>query len=224
MGDSLQNFLSGGQSGAYSGEANSFNNIIPMLQQYAQQGQNALSPFQSAGANAIPGYQNLINNIQGMSNGNWVQNYTQSPYAKMLTSNTLNSMNNAAAATGTLGSGANQTQNGQVANQIASSDMQNFYNDQMGLNQQALQGYGNLMGAGEQAGQGMANMSGQLGANIAAMLQEAAKANAQGQMSGQSGKDSGLMSALAGMVGGGGSGPGNGADSSGAVNNYLFGG
>lgn len=201
MGDGLENFLSGGQSGAYANEAQAFQNIIPQLQQYTQQGQAFLNPYNQAGQQGISGLQGVLSNIQNMNNGNWVQNYTQSPYAKMLTSNTLNSMNNAAAATGALGSGANQQQNGQVANQIASSDMQNFYQDQMGLNQQLLSGYGGMMNTGANAAGQQGQMSSQLGSNIAAMMEEAAKANAQGQMAGQSGKDSGLMSLLG--IGGG---------------------
>ncbi len=207
MGDAAENFLSGGQSGAYTNEAQDFQNIIPQLQQYTQQGQNFLSPYNQAGQQGITGLQNTLGNISNMSNGNWVQNYTQSPYAKMLTSNTLNSINNAAAATGALGSGANQVQNGQVANQIASGDMQNFYQDQMGLNQQLLGGYGSLVNTGANAAGQQGQMSGQLGSNIAAILQNAAKANAAGSIAGQTGKDSGLESLIGGgMMGGGGGG------------------
>jgi len=196
MGDAAENFLSGGQSGAYSNEAQAFQNIIPMLQQYTQQGQSFLQPYNQAGQQGVAGEQSALNNISNMTNGDWVKNYTQSPYAKLLTSNTLNSMNNAAAATGALGSGANQTQNGQVANQIASSDMQNYYGDEMGLNQQLLSGYGNMANMGANAAGQQGGMSTQLGANIAAMMQNAAKANAQGSMAGQSAKDSGIMSFL----------------------------
>jgi len=66
------------------------------------------------------------------------------------------SMNNAAADTGALGSGANA--------------------------------------AGQQG-----RMSMQMGANSAAMMQDAAKANAQGSTSEQSGKDSGIMKVLSGV-------------------------
>ena len=201
MGDGVENFLSGGQSGAYANESQDFKNIIPELQQYTQQGQSFLNPYNQAGQSVLPQYQSFLNNLQNMNNGNWVQNYTQSPYAKLMTNNALNSMNNAAAASGALGSGANQQENGQVANQIASSDMQNFYNDQMGINQQIMGGFNSLLGTGANAAGQQAGLSGQLGANIAAMLEEASKANAQGQMAGQSGKDSGAMS-LFGLGGG----------------------
>lgn len=224
MGDSLENFLSGGQSGAYRNEAQSFQNIIPQLQQNNSQSQSYLNPYNQAGQAAIPQYQDTLNKISNMSNGNWVQNYTQSPYAKMLTNNTLNSMNNAAAATGSLGSGANQTENGQVANQIASSDMQNFYNDQMGLNQQLLGGYSDMMGKGVGAAGQQGQMNSQLGANIATLLQEAAKANGQGEIAGQTGKESGLSGLLGGVGQMGNKGPGQGASSEADVIKYLFGG
>lgn len=197
----LSNLLSGGTQNAYSDEAQAYGNIPGQLQPYYQQGQAQLQPYQQAGQAALNPYQNVLNQIQGQTNGQWMNQYQQSPYAKYLTNTGLNSMNNAAAATGTLGSGANQQQNAQLSSQIAGQDMQNYFNNMQSQNQMQLGGWGDLIHGGQQAAGQSANMYGQLGNNIASILAGQASANLNSQIGQGQGKQSGFGD-LAGLIGG----------------------
>lgn len=197
MGD-LSNFFSGGQQGAYNSLAQGLGNLPSTLNQYNQQGQAYLNPYYQYGTQSLPQYNNFLNTMQQQMNGNWMQNYQQSPYAKYLTNTGLNSMNNAAAATGTLGSGANQQQNAQLASQIAGQDMQNYFNNMQSQNQMYMGGLGNLMNMGYGSGMGMAGMNMGYGEDIASILAQQAQANANSQSAGGQGKDS----AIGGLIGG----------------------
>lgn len=196
MGD-ITNILSGGQQAGYNDIANAYAKAQQMMQQYYNQGQGMLNPWQQAGQGAIGQYQNFLNQLPNQMNGDWMKSYQESPYAKYLTDTGLTSMNNAAAATGRLGSGANQQENAQLANQIAGQDMQNYFNNMMRQNQQYMGGLNTLMGYGAgAAGQG-ANL-GMGFANALAQLMEG-QGTAQGNASaaGTSGKNS----AISGLIG-----------------------
>lgn len=151
-------------------------------------------PYSDAGKNAVQSFQDLLNSIQS---GDFSKNYTESPYAKYLTNKSLNAMNNAASAAGLLGSGANQTQNAEVAEGIASKDMNEYIRTLMG-------GYSDLTHTGESAAEGRSRNDMTGGEDIASIITNAVNSAAQAHQAGQQGKGStlgGIGSIIGGIIG-----------------------
>lgn len=181
--------------------------IIQMLQGYMQQGQNNLAPYNQAGQNALPQFQNWLNQMgQNAQNFNpsqsvsdLMKNYKESDYAKYLTGQATNTINNQAAIGGTLGGGQNQRDVATMANQISSGDLQNYMNNvfnqqNYGLDLNKLFGGGleSLISGGEHAGEGQ----NQSMADFAKWIAQAQ--NASGQDSAASGQ--GWLSGLGGLA------------------------
>lgn len=160
----------------------SYGDTMDEMKQYYDkmmaQGQNNLQPYNTAGQNTIPMYQDWMKRMgQNAMNFNPQQSvndlqkgYTETPYAKYMTSQALNTINNQAAMGGTLGGGQNLRDAGTMANQIASGDFQNYmknvFNQQnYGLDMNKMYGGAmtNLMGLGQTAANNentyMANMA-----------------------------------------------------------------
>lgn len=226
MGD-ITNVLSGGKTQGYQDLGNSLNQAYGNTQNSQYQTQNMLAPYQQYGLQGVQGLQGLLgqsqnqyntaignmnNTLGSQDNGQWMNHYQETPYANYLTGRNLNAMNNAAAGGGILGTGANQQAAADIANNITSSDMQNFFNNmqsqnsmqmannaqQMGGNQQLMSGYGDLTNVGANAvNQGVnANMNYN---NVLANLMNAqGQAHANQDIASQSGKNSAL-----GMITGG---------------------
>lgn len=157
----ISNMFSGGQQQGYQDYGNQIQNAL------TQVGQN-LQPWQQFGQSAMPGYQQWLQNMQGQQNGQWMNNYQESPYAKYLTNKETNAMNNQAASGGMLGSGANMQDVGNLANNITSQDMQNYFNNMQSQNQMIGGGLNNQLGYGANA----ANQYSQLAANLLSSLGE----------------------------------------------------
>lgn len=115
----------------------------------------------------------------GGNGGSWMSNYQLSPMAKYQMDQAMNVGNNAAAASGAVGSTGAIRNNMQMGQNIASQDMQNYYNDMMGLNKAANESYSPLANFGNMdanqlaeylfgTGQGMADADTQQGAARAA--------------------------------------------------------
>lgn len=198
----LSNWLSGGQQGAYQDMADAYQKAMGTMNQYQQQGQQQLQPYENAGASAIPQFQNFVNGLPSQMNGNWMNTYQQSPYAKYLTTTGLNSMNNAAAATGALGSGANQQENAQLSSDIAGKDMQNFFNNMQAQNQQYLGGVGDLMHQGAATSISGAGINQGYANALAELLANQGKAQGASDMAENQGEHKGIGSLIGTFLGG----------------------
>lgn len=73
----------------------------------------------------------------GGGGGSWMDNYQMSPMAKYHMAQGMNAGENAAAASGMIGSNANQRGLMQMANNISSQDQQQYFNNMLGLTQGA---------------------------------------------------------------------------------------
>lgn len=111
-----------------------------------------LSPYTHAGSQAIQQY---LQSIMGMKDPSaWMKNimggYSQSPSAQLQQQQAIKAANQAGAASGMLGSGAEQSQIAQQAQGISQADQQRYLQNIMGVQGQYLGGLGSISGMGEQ--------------------------------------------------------------------------
>jgi hypothetical protein len=134
----------------YDDSVNTLNDILKGYGQYKGEMSGNLSPYMQAGNGAIGTYQNALNQMQDPTKfmNNIMGQYQQSPWAKFQTQQGINAANNAGSASGMLGSGAEQKELADYAQNISSRDMQQYFNNAMGINNQYLGGYGHLMDNG----------------------------------------------------------------------------
>lgn len=203
MGSEISNFLSGGQQKGYQDIVDAFGKAMDYSKQSQQQGQQTLDPYEKAGQGAIDPYQKFVNGLPDQMNGKWMDNYKQSDYAKYLTSTGLNSMNNAAAATGTLGSGVNQQQNASLASSIAGQDMQNYFNNMMAQNNQYMGGQQDLMHTGANTAVAGAGINQQYASDIAKMMQGQGEAQGGADRAGTKGVKDTIQGLMHGASSGG---------------------
>lgn len=199
FGGFIGNLISGGGSGGYGDWANEIQQGINSLNTQYGAGQKVLQPWESQGLNAFGQYGQAIN---GMSNpgqfyNNIMSQYQQSPAAQLQMQQGTLAANNAAAAGGMLGSGAAQKGMINYANQVTNSDMQNYFNNQMGIQGQYLGGLQNQFGTGFDAAGQLNNNYMNLGNQLAQQYGNMGAAQYGGNTSSYGGMDS-----LMGMFGG----------------------
>lgn len=193
----LDDLFSGGQQQAYQDLFQDIDQGMHQRQQYLEAADHDMQPYAQAGQSGLNQYQNYLSHLGSqLSNGNWMGGYQQSPYATFQTKEALKAANQAASASGLLGSGANQENNMKLAANISSHDMQNYFNNlfheqglyQSGLTNLANMGYGaaNQMGNWNLAtSQGIANDYANEGAALA--NKDKAQANMMNNILGSAG-------------------------------------
>lgn len=209
MGGSITNAFSGGQQQGYNTIAGGYGNAINELNGMYNQAYGGLDPYNKAGQNAIGNYSNFANGLQSEMNGNWMKGYQENPYAQYLTNKELGAANNAAAAGGILGTGPNQQENMQIANNVTDQDMQTYFNNMQAQNQQYLGSQGTLMGNGLNAALGQGQLASGFGGDISKAMVGQSAAEGNSDVAGTQGKNSAIGSVL-GMGSNMGSGSSNG--------------
>lgn len=134
----------------YDSSVNTLGDILGGFGKYKDEVSGNFNPYMQAGSGAIGTYQNALNQMQDPTKfmNNIMNQYQQSPWAKFQTQQGINAANNAGSASGMLGSGAEQKELADYAQNISSRDMQQYFNNAMGINNQYLGGYGHLMDNG----------------------------------------------------------------------------
>jgi hypothetical protein len=186
----MDDLWGGGQSGASQDLANGYQNSIDTYNKSLDQITNLFQPWMDRGNAAGNNMMNMGNSQEAQFNnmmgngaggtGDWMTQYTASPWAEYQTDLGTQSANAAAAAGGMLGSGNNQRSVDTMSQGISSADRQNYYNDMMGMGAAATGNYDPLMQTG-------ASMTGQLGGytfgtgqEVGAAQQGIGQANAMG--------------------------------------------
>lgn len=187
-------FLGGafGNAGApYAAAGNSYN-------QYANEGANALQPYNQAGEGAIPNYENWAAKMQDPSDfiNNLMNKYQQSPWAKFMQQQGVRQAQNAGSAEGMVGSSPYNLQVEQNAENISSQDLQNWLGKTLGINQQYGNAQQNLMNTGVQS----ANALSQLYQNEANMNAQTAYGNQAGQNQDSNDMFSGALGVLSAFL------------------------
>jgi hypothetical protein len=171
-----------------------FNQATGAQQPYSQAGQAALGPYQQM-LHGMSDPSGFINHLMGQ--------YQESPFAKYQQQQSIRAGQNAASMgglpNGLGGAGYGSTpfaqQLQQNAQNISSQDMQNWLGRALGVNTQALGGYGNLISGGQGAANQLSNLYGQGGENMAQF--------AFGQGAGRSQDFSNMFGGLGNLLGSG---------------------
>jgi hypothetical protein len=149
--------LGGGGSSGYGAIQGQLQQAMNQLNQNYSQGRDALTPWQQAGMNQLPGYQQNLD--QGQDPFHFMnqigQNYQQSQSAKNNINAMTSAMNNAAAASGIAGTPAAQLALAGKVNDISNADQQQYFNNIYGLKNQYMQGADSMMNRGFGASQGI---------------------------------------------------------------------
>lgn len=181
----------GGLLGGLFGDSGApYDKAMEQYKQWNQKGENAQNPFYNAGVQGMGNYQDwlqgmkdpaqFMNNLQGQ--------YKASPYSQYLQGQSMRAGQNAASASGLMGSTPLAEQMQQNASNIASGDMNNWLQNVLGINTQYGQGQQNMTQMGQNSANALTNMYSQMGQNM-------------GQAA--YGKEAGKQQDLANMLGGG---------------------
>lgn len=154
------------------------------------------SPFYQAGTWAIPNYENAISKYSDpQAYFNQIMNgYSMSPYAQYQEDQAMRAGTNAASASGMSGSTPYTQQMEQTAANISTEDMDKYFADIMGINQDYTQGLSRLMTGGQQSANALTQFLGSL-------VKGMGRADAMSQM-GKAKAGSDDLAGLMSMVGG----------------------
>jgi len=146
----LGDFFSGQNS--LGGDASKpYQDAMKQYQHYGQLATDQQQPYYQAGQQGLGNYQGWLNNMKDPNEfiNHIMSGYQQSPYAKNLQQQSLGAAQNAASASGLLGSspfmGAVQDNAGNIANQ----DMHQYLSDILGINTEYGAGEQRLAGMGQ---------------------------------------------------------------------------
>lgn len=159
MGDMVQSLFGGGAANGYAAAGNQLSQIPAMLEQYLHQATGYMQPYYDAGTQQLGNYTNAINAMQDPQAfyQKMMQGYSMSPQAKLQEEQGIRAANAGAAASGMVGSGAQQKALTDYAHRLTEADQDNYYNKMMGINNNYLSGLGQMTGMGMNAGNTMGN-------------------------------------------------------------------
>lgn len=145
-----------------------YDKAMQQYQQYGNQAQNTQQPYLNAGQSAIPNYQNWLQSQSNPSEfiNNLMGQYQESPYAKYLQQQSMRAGQNAASASGLMGSTPFMQQMQENARNISSQDMNQWLQNVLGINTQYGQGQQNLMTGGQAAANSLTGLYNQMGQNM----------------------------------------------------------
>jgi len=151
--------------GLFGDSGKPYDKAMEQYQKYMQMGQGTQQPFLNAGTGAIGDYQKWLQGQQDPSKfiNDQMGQYQESPYAKYLQQQSMNAGQNAASASGLMGSTPLMQQLQQNAGSISSADQNQWLQNVLGINSQYGQGQQNLMTGGQNAANSLTNMYNQMG-------------------------------------------------------------
>jgi hypothetical protein len=163
MADWIDMLFGGGQAAGAGAMANELQQGLQSSQGMFGQGFNYLNPFTSRESGQYQQYLNALNQSQDPTKlyNQFAASYKESPEALAQTQVGQKAANNAAAASGMLGSGASQTAAANLAQSVRSQDFDKYMANQFATRQQYLGGLSGLQGQGFQASLAGANLSAQ---------------------------------------------------------------
>lgn len=164
----FQGGLGGFLGGLFGDSGKPYDDAMKQYQEWAQKAQGTQQPYLDAGTGAIRDYQKWLQGQQDPSKfiNDQMKNYQTSDYAQNLQQQSMNAGQNAASASGLMGSTPLMQQLQSNAGQIASADQNQWLQNVLGINSQYGQGQNNLMTGGQNAANSLTNMYTQMGKNM----------------------------------------------------------
>jgi len=142
-----------------------YDKAMEEFQKWMNQAQGAQQPYAEAGKRGLANYEDwlggqkdpaaFMNNLMGQ--------YQESPYAHNLQQQSMNAGQNAASASGLMGSTPMMQQLQQNAGNIASQDQNNWLQHVLGINTQYGQGQNNLREGGQQSANHLTDLFSKMG-------------------------------------------------------------
>lgn len=173
--------LGGIFGGLFGNSSKPYDSEMQQYQKWMQQAQQAQQPYADVGKGAIGDYQKWLQSQQDPSKfiNEQMKNYQESPYTNYLQQQAQNAGNNAASASGLMGSTPFMQQQQQNAGNIAQQGMNDWLQNVLGINAQYGQGQQNLMTSGQNAANKFTDIYNQMGQNMgqASYNKEASKQN-----------------------------------------------
>lgn len=156
----------GGLLGGLFGDSGSpYGDAMKQYQEWANKAQNVQNPFLNAGTGAIGDYQKWLQGQQDPSKFiNVLMNqYQESPFAKYQQQQGIRAGQNAASASGLIGSTPFAQQLQQNAQNISSQDQNQWLQNVLGINTQYGQGQQNLINGGQNAANALTGLYNNMG-------------------------------------------------------------
>lgn len=160
--------LGGFLGGLFGNSGKPYEDAMKQYQEWAQKAQGTQQPFLDAGTGAIGDYQKWLEGQKDPSKfiNDQMKNYQTSDYAQNLQQQSMNAGQNAASASGLMGSTPMMQEMQKNAGNIASADQNQWLQNVLGINTQYGQGQQNLMTGGQNAANSLTNMYNQMGQNM----------------------------------------------------------
>lgn len=157
-------------SGLFGNSGEPYKQYGQQYNKYNQQAQGTQNPFYNAGTQAMGNYQNWAQGQQDPSGfiNHLMNNYQQSPYAKFEMQQGQRAGNNAASASGLIGSTPYMQASQDYARNISSQDQNQWLQNVLGVNQQYGQSQQNLMQGGQNSANILSQLQESLGQNMGA--------------------------------------------------------
>ena len=156
----------GGLLGGLFGDSGApYDKAMEQYQKYGQMGQDVQNPYLNAGQQGLGNYQNWLNGMQNPSQfiNDQMKNYSESPYNQYLQNQSMRAGQNAASASGLMGSTPFLQQSQQNAANIGQQGMDEWLKNVLGINQMYGQGNQNLITGGQNAANNLTNIYQNLG-------------------------------------------------------------
>lgn len=171
-GNSSPLFAGGSQflSGLFGNSGAPYKDYGKEYKKYEGQAEEFQNPFYNAGKEALPNYQNWLTGMQDPSGfiNNLMGKYQESPWAKFEMQQGQNAANNAASASGLVGSTPFMQASQDYAKNISSQDMQTWLQNVLGINSMYGAGEEGLVGRGQNAANALSGLRQTLGENMGA--------------------------------------------------------
>lgn len=205
----MDELFGGGQSQAAGAYGNEIQQGINSSNGLFGQGMGYLNPFMGREQGQYNQYMNALNQGQNPVQlyNQYASQYQMSPFAQAQIKTGQTNANNAAAASGMLGSGASQIAAANLAQSVRSQDFNNYMGNVLGLRGQYLGGLGGLQHEGFQAGMQGANLAEQQAQMQQRYYEDMANSQAAQQV-GQSRGWTNFLGDVGGFLMGGGNGGG----------------
>lgn len=162
----MQGFL-GGLTGNSEGP---YEDAMKQYQKYGQQGADAQQPYVAGGQRGMANFEHWLAGQRDPSSfiNNLMSQYQTSPYAKFQMQQGQNAANNAASASGMMGSTPFMQASQDYAHGISQQDMNQYLQNVLGVNTQYGAGQNALMQGGQNAANALTNLYSHMGDQMGA--------------------------------------------------------